>query len=174
MLAIAVFILAKQNRELKNPYEKKETRNIRAGEAMSVEGLIALDAVSLDSSAAGLVYVFSTVCPFCERNIESWRNVAEMALQKGLTVTGICLADADSAAHYARRHGLDFPIYVPQDIQSFRNQNHIGGVPNTILTAAGFRVEEVWLGLLNEEQLKEIAASISQTKPITLKKRGSP
>ncbi len=161
-LTVEVFVLAKQNRELKSNGVVAKQADIKVGDLFSFGELIPVTTSNpVDSSVSQLVYLFTTTCPFCVQNIRSWEELKVVASNKRMHVVGICLDAPEKASGYAVQNKITYEVYVPKDYAKFRLWNRINSVPTTILRSRNGYAERVWLGILRGEQMKEIAEAIS-------------
>lgn len=171
-LAVEVFFLARENRELKSGLNSYREREIRVGDRLSLASLIPVTASStVDSTTSQLIYLFTTGCHFCEKNIAAWKEVSKTASREQMRVLAICLDMPEKASAYVAKFRLTYDIYVPDDAAKYRRENHIVGVPNTILRSASGNVEWTWPGLLDSHQMEEIAAAISNCSHIHTNQR---
>jgi hypothetical protein len=161
-LAVEVFVLGKQNRELKSTANQQRQVDIKVGEHLSLDGLTPVTTSNaVDSTVRQLIYIFTTTCPFCEKNVAAWKEVNKAASRRRVRVLGICLDSPKNALAYAVKFRLSYEIYVPENVAKYRQGNHIVGVPNTVLRSSSGQAESVWLGLLGSDKVKEIVRTIS-------------
>jgi hypothetical protein len=161
-LAVEVLFLARENRELKSAVNSYREREIRVGDRLSLANLLPVTTSNtVDSTTSQLIYVFTTGCHFCEKNIAAWKEVSKTASRRQIRVIAICLDVREKASAYAAKFHLSYDIYAPNDASKYRRENHIVGVPNTILRSASGKVEWTWPGLLDSHQMNEIAEAIS-------------
>ena len=164
-LAVEVFVLARQNRELKSYAGIPGRGVIKPGDFLSISELIPINGShAVDSSLSQLVYVFSTTCPFCKNNIASWKEIERSASAKWVSVVGICLDVPEKATKYVMENQLSFSVYVPKDNVKYRESNRIGSVPMTILRSPGGEVQRIWTGRLSNDQIIEIGVAISKNQ----------
>jgi hypothetical protein len=161
-LAVEVFVLARQNRDLKQHSNTQRQVEIHVGDRVSLAGLNPItSAAAVDSSSDQLIYFFTSTCPFCEKNLPAWKEVSKIASDKKIRVIGICLDTPDRVSAYVVHKQINYDVFVPMDYEAYRRENHIVGVPNTVLRLASGRAERLWIGQLRADQIKEIAEAIS-------------
>lgn len=161
-LAVQVIILAKQNRELKNPLQNLRGEQLKEGDMFSLQNLNYAEAgVQLDTtSRAQLIFVMTTTCPFCKESIPDWNKLTEKVSLK-LSVFSISLDAKKETAEYVTKNNISYPVLCSLDGENFRMQNKIIGVPKTILRDKTGKVLKVWTGKLSDDKLKEVESSIS-------------
>ena len=171
-LTLEVFVLAKQNREMKSIATSRAEPEIKIGDRVSLSELIPLTTSrAIDSNKTNLLFFFTTTCQFCEKNIAAWKEVNKAASKTPVPVLAICLDGQEKALAYASKFHLTYDIYVPPDPAKYRRQNHIVGVPNTILRSASGHADWVWLGLLDGVKVREIVSAISDIPQLSLNDR---
>lgn len=162
VLTVEVFVLAKQNRELKLGGGLQKQVEIRVGDPLSLGDLVPLTSQDpMDSSGNQLLYMFTTTCPFCKQNIRSWEDLNSMALEKHVPVLGICLDTPEKAKRFVAENQITYKVYVPRDHAKFREEQRINSVPATILRTHDGHASRIWMGILHSEQMKEIEEGIS-------------
>ena len=72
------------------------------------------DSVTLGEPAAGrqLVFVFNTLCPFCQATLPAWDSLADSVrrLDSGIEVIGLAIDSVAKVARYVEGNRLDFPV----------------------------------------------------------------
>lgn len=162
-LAVEVVVLARQNSELKNPKDRGGKEQLAVGDSLSINDLKPLKAnYTLPvNSPNQLLFVFTTTCPFCKKNLDNWKKLSEVAKEKNIAVVGIALDVPDSTAKYMSANKIDFDVLFPADVNTYRQKYKLLGVPKTILRDSAGVVRGVWTGLLNSQQVEEVASAIS-------------
>lgn len=162
-LAVEVVVLARQNSELKNPKDRGGKEQLAVGDSLSINDLKPLKAnYTLPvNSPNQLLFVFTTTCPFCKKNLDNWKKLSEIAKEKNIAVVGIALDLPDSTAKYMSANKIDFNVLFPADVNAYRQKYKLLGVPKTILRDSSGVVRGVWTGLLNGQQVEEVASAIS-------------
>lgn len=169
-LAVEVVVLARQNNELKNPKDRGGKEQLAVGDSLSIHDLKPLQAnyILPVNAPNQLLFVFTTTCPFCKENLINWKKLMALANKNKLTIVGISLDSAEKSEAYINEHQIDFPVFVPLDLASFKSQNKLNAVPVTVIRDSTGVAQKIWRGLLKEEQLREVANAISDIKPTTI------
>ncbi|HET7229488.1 MAG TPA: TlpA disulfide reductase family protein [Longimicrobium sp.] len=155
--AILVVMLAMRVRRLERENEELFRRVTRPYAGMYVPAFTAPGtggrAVQVGSPARGrqVLFVFNSTCPYCRASIPAWTRVAasaEAANGPGAAV-GVSLDPPDSAAAYATRHGLRYPVAAFPDRRMaalYRTRT----VPVTLVVDSTGRVLLARIGELTE------------------------
>jgi peroxiredoxin len=165
-LSIEVYILMRQNNQLKDSQDPYWAGRLKIGDSFSVDSLIAVDSTkrkALNLRDKHLVFVFSTKCKFCVKSIEVWKTVAARAKTVGTEVYAISLDSLGKTRSYIHENHISFyDVYVPVDVASFARKNRLGGVPLTVLRSERGTVDQLWQGLLAADKIEEVVAQISK------------
>jgi thiol-disulfide isomerase/thioredoxin len=95
-----------------------------------------------DSDQPTIVYVFSTTCPWCLRNLN---NINELHERLKTRARFVALAvDSGDAALYVKATGFTLPVYHKPTGDTLRLLG--GGVPQTVVLAADGKVTDNWVG----------------------------
>lgn len=166
-LGFELFVLAKQNEELKERREMFAVGSLKVGDAFIVRNLNPMSATTNTPSAIGsrqVVFVFSTTCRYCKANIEMWQIIALEGKKHNVAVFAVSVDSLSKTARYVEDNpGIAYDVFVPSDIREFAKENRVSGVPITILRSPLGIVENYWLGALSAKQLGEILAKVSST-----------
>jgi peroxiredoxin len=102
---------------------------------------------------ATVLYVFTTSCPWCRRNLP---NVKELfaAKQSQFRFVGLALDDT-KLAEYVAEHRLPFPVYKGASGDA-RQLYRLGAVPQTIVIGESGRVLASWSGAYSGETEEEV------------------
>lgn len=165
VLAVDVVILASQVKELKQGPMQSSSRTLQVGDSLILgSGKHVYGPLISSSTNAGLYFIYTTKCPFCRRSLSAWSMIDSIAAGSHVAVRGVCMDSLQSCLQYSADHRLRFAVFVPDTAERFKKQNHIAGVPCTVLLSDSGRVEKVWLGMVDEEKLgdlkRELAALI--------------
>lgn len=114
-----------------------------------------------DTSKKYLLFVFSTTCPHCEKNLVNWQEITESNRANGCDIIGISVQKLDVTQRYATTKNVGFVTVSAANDTSFVRKYRISGVPETILIAGNGKVEGTWQGELSAEQTNEIKRLIS-------------
>jgi len=166
VLAMEVYILADQNREFKRFSDSANRERLVEGDSLSIQTLMPIDIGSpeISDSRGAIVFIMTTRCPFCKRNMASWKSLSSVARSNGLVTIGVSLDSLQMTAAYAKQEGIDFPVYVPRDIGQYVKQNKLVGVPITVLRDSAGIAQRVWNGLLADSVVSEIVHTITNNK----------
>jgi peroxiredoxin len=165
-LVVAVLLLAFENRELKKRLTPPDTIVLKPGESVGPTRIVGLDGQEIeitfdDPSMSWLVFVLSTTCPHCERNLPAWASIVEKAPSSGLSIIGVSIHNVEVTKRYFADKRVKFILYSAADT-SFDRMFKILSVPQTILLKPGGIVEKVWVGELGESTSHEIAKLLSR------------
>lgn len=163
-LVVEVVLLMLQNRELKTQFNTMikgqfNTDTLNVGERVENFEMMRMNNTPLgitylDSTKKYLFFVFSTTCPYCEKNLEHWKYLEGDNHDESLRIIWLSIHDLDKTREYVGKKNLNFDIAVADT--SFSRKYKIGGVPKTILIKGNGTVEKVWTGVLDAEKMKEI------------------
>jgi thiol-disulfide isomerase/thioredoxin len=121
----------------------------------------AFDAQALDGSVKRVEYpkgsttillFFSSGCPTCHRMIPEWNRVYERR-PKGLTILAV-IVDKEPPGFFMATP-ITFPV-VRAPGNDFLRTNRVNRVPLTLRIAAGGRIEDLGLGMLDPIRLGEL------------------
>lgn len=161
VLGIEVYLLAMQNKKLKDEIGKRSVPEIlRSGDiiprfsAYDMEGKERLIGYN-DLTKLYLLFIFSTKCHFCEQNLPNWADVSKSIDNNKVIIVGISTQDLDATRSYFQEKRLPFVVLVPKD-KSFSKDYKINVVPQTILVGRGGIIRKIWEGVLDEKKKMEI------------------
>lgn len=165
VLAFEVVLLAKRNRDFKQGSTIQRPEVIEADDYFSIEGLEPLfNNFHLEANSRQLFFIFTTKCPFSEKDIKNWKTIVELIGQKNRMITSIALDLPESTMQYATENNLNYPILYPLNIAGFKEKNKLNGVPITLIIDKSGHVEKVWLGVLTGKNIAEAVAAVTQNK----------
>lgn len=166
-LSVEVFLLIRQNRELKSQLEyfTKGPETLKAGEKIEAMNVLDLEGnqkmIALENTGKKtLLFVFTTTCPSCAKNLPYWRDIISVVDGAKTEILGISTHDIGQTKAYQREHDLSWPVTSTTD-STFIKKYKVNAVPQTILIDEHGKVQQVWLGLLTVEQVKQIKKMIS-------------
>jgi peroxiredoxin len=166
VLAIETAVLVYQNNELK-ANDGMLIGEIKADVGFPLSEINSLMGSGQISDNRGkLIYVFTTTCPYCERNLVRWNDIATVATANGLEVIGISLSSVEQTKAYANEHHVTFPIYVASNPKSFRSEHRIKGVPITMVCSKNQVVDKLWIGALDDDRTFQILDAVSSNSPL--------
>jgi hypothetical protein len=120
--------------------------------------------VAFDDSRSTVLYVFTTACPWCKRNIANINALAK-AIARDYRVIGVALeADPSRVSAYIRDFGLDIPTVILPNQQT-RAVLQLAGVPETIVVGAGGLVSRSWKGAYVATTASEIEQMFAARLP---------
>jgi len=162
LLMIDVILLTIQNSELKTTISnltQRQTEPLRRGEKVEPFKIQTLSGDTAeftypDTTKRYLLFVLSTRCPHCEKNLPSWKDIAKSS-NSDVHIFGISTDNFELTRQYASTKDIGFYIASIADT-SFGRKYKISGVPETILIDGNSTVEKVWIGELSEERVNEI------------------
>jgi len=108
-----------------------------------------------------LLFVFSTTCPHCERNLAKWREIFQkLKLQKPgvINVIGVSIDNIDKTNEYFLKNKLSYTTLIADTL--FERRYKVRAVPQTILINGDGKVKNNWSGELTTQQVKELMSTI--------------
>lgn len=113
--------------------------------------------ISYKSGRATFLYYFSTTCPWCQRNLENFKSLAQ---QQGKTYDFFAVAPDDSKklADYQASNYIAFPLYTIQSPDSAKYG--FRGTPNSMLISVEGRFVSMWEGAYRERSVNEIERAL--------------
>jgi len=163
LLAVEVYILALQNKELKRelsaagsqPELLKEGDIVPSFWATTIDGRP--EEISYNEPRKlHLLLVFNTTCPACKENLPNWIEISRKLDSKSCALIGISLHKPKTTQKYVLEKGVPFTVLVPRDSMFIKNYKS-NAIPQTVLIESGGKVRKVWNGVLSSENKKEIA-----------------
>ena len=157
VLVVEVLVLTKQSQELRMMGSPREP--VQVGSPFVLGQLLPANVnADIDTTRPLLVYVFSTRCGYCVKNLPAWAALADSAVSRGIGTMAISTDSVATAAAYIAKHSIRYAVYVATDGREFMVRNGIQFVPQTILRDREGRASAVWPG-----ELSSSAASAIQT-----------
>jgi hypothetical protein len=102
-----------------------------------------------------LLYVFTTKCPWCLRNVANLNALAAAAHGR-FRVAALALDDdSDAIARYAAAHALTLPVYTRPSAQTIGDYG-LGSVPLTLVVSPEGRLLQRWHGAYTGPSRQEI------------------
>jgi peroxiredoxin len=166
VLAMEVYVLAEQNRQFKNVSERAYRTRLAEYDSLSFANLQPIDSGSqkISESRGAIVFIMTTRCPFCRRNIASWKTLSSVARSNGLETIGISLDSIETTSIFVKQEGIDFAVWIPRHIAKYSEENKLVGVPITVLRDSTGIAQRVWNGLLADSVVGEIIHTITNNK----------
>ena len=162
ILSIFIIKLIGTNNSLKEslPYLIK-------GEKIKYFNLIDNDGKKIDEKILkhdfpSLIFIFSRPCSPCNKSITYWKRLSSI-LKGKVNVYGIVLSNATEAHSFSSNAKLNFPIFIPEDINIFIKNFRIKiNLPETILYKNG--VVHLRLGEINYKDVTQIVRKAKGVK----------
>ena len=158
--AYLVFRLVQENQKIKN-----ELPYFMPGERINYFDLISVDNNSVDASVLrnskkpSLIFIFTTPCSPCNKNIVFWNKLADIVKDK-VSIYGIILDDVSQAYSFSESSKSYFGIYVPKRIDEFKNNMRLKlNIEQTILCEAN-KVKFAYIGTLDINELSKFLDAI--------------
>jgi peroxiredoxin len=108
-----------------------------------------------------LLFMFSTTCPHCERNLAKWKDISEKIKRKdkdAVNVMGVSISNNDETKEYYLKNKLNYTTLVADT--SFERLYKVEAVPQTLLINGDGKVKNNWTGELTAQQVKELMSTI--------------
>jgi peroxiredoxin len=109
----------------------------------------------LGEGRATVLYIMAPTCPWCARNLENIRSLANAAAP-GYRFVGLSNTPVGLAEHLTAKP-LPFPVYSA-DTANLPKGLDPGPTPQMVLVNAEGRVEKVWRGALQSKTQAEVEA----------------
>lgn len=117
-LGFSLFKVIQQNQDIKQalPY-------LYYGETIDYFNVIGVsngapEQNSLQDGKPCLLFIFSRPCTTCDKNLHLWRKMAGI-LKEEAAIYGIVLGNVTEGYNFAEQARLNFPIFVPNDLEKF-------------------------------------------------------
>ncbi len=172
-LCIVLITLIIENRKLKailNSFSISEITPLEPGEKVlpfKVVSLTSGDTFEIKYShetGKYLFFIFSTNCPACLKNLEMWNKISDNDLDN-VNIIGISIDNVEITKSYVTNHNVGFYTVSIADT-SYLQDYKISGVPSTILICNNGTVENVWVGILANEQFEDVKRSVNMRERI--------
>ncbi|HET8669794.1 MAG TPA: redoxin domain-containing protein [Candidatus Saccharimonadales bacterium] len=162
LATIQIIFLTMQNRELKTAIgvanAGKRIDGLKPGDNLpAFNGINAGGTETRVSYDEGdhLLFITSTKCPWCEKTVPTWKEIAETVKGKSVQAISISIDGKGEIESYIKNRGLNFDVLNFPDASLLQAYKAFS-TPQTILVKQGGRVEKVWMGMLSETTKKEI------------------
>lgn len=135
-------------------------------EGASIDGLpieVRRDALSTGDTRDLAVYVFSSSCSWCEKNLNNIRTLAQSKFSEYRFI-GVSTGPSEALREYCRSNAINFEVMeaVPDSLQKAYD---MGGTPQLIVVSPDGRLKRVFKGALSGEQKSEAEAFFGTTLP---------
>jgi hypothetical protein len=108
-----------------------------------------------------VLFVFSTVCHYCELNWSAWHGIVSSLNRRSYRVVYVNIRSSLSSG-YLTEHGVyDGTVFSELDPRSVVALN-LGITPVTVLLGRDGAVEEAWPGLLEGAELAKVRETLSR------------
>jgi peroxiredoxin len=168
VLAVLVVLLARQNMKLKEeigtmtgavPVEDA----LKPGDSLTAMTLLdeGGEKVVLDfggENGRTVLLVFSVHCPACEKTLPVWSDMFAGEPPPGVRILGIQLDMPDEEGGLLTP-SLSFPVYGIERSEADPLKK-VPYIPATMILDANGVIEEVWFGILSEENQEEIRQAL--------------
>jgi peroxiredoxin len=169
LLIVEVVLLKQQNRELKSVVRamaSEAMEPLRPGDSVQAVGFQTMDGRRgelsyTDPGKKYLLFVLSTSCPHCERNLDLWSELVTFDGNRRCNIVGLRVDELQPTLDYASQKHLPFSLVSVAVDTGFHRNYRISGVPETILVGGNGRVQRTWPGELNSDQTSEIKNMIN-------------
>lgn len=159
VLAVEVVLVSRQYRELRASLEPPDP--VKIGSPFVLGEIQPLSAqTTLDTTSPMLLYIFSTDCSFCRKNVPVWTRTADTARQLGLQVGALSLDSAAATEAYRIENKVNYPVFVTVDRKGFSSANNVRFVPQTILRDEHGRIQEAWPGFISDSMESVIVKAL--------------
>ncbi len=174
LLMIEVISLMNQNAELKKTIKTLtigDVEPLQSGdqvEAIRIQTL-AGDTTSLNfnnPSVRHLLFILSTSCPHCERNLPAWTSIDSSNVGAHTEILGLSVNNLEQTQDFVVSKHVSFHTVAIVDT-NFRAKYRITGVPTTLMVEGTGGVMKVWVGELTAEQTQEIRNMMGATGALT-------
>lgn len=122
----------------------------------------------LKNQNQSLVFIFSRPCTPCNQNLVFWNKIAQIVGDK-VNIYGIILNDLTEAYNFAKDGKLEFKVYVPDNLESFKQSWKIQTDQAKTILMNKDRPALTYLGNLEAEITSKFIAKTRE-----LMKQGSP
>lgn len=112
-----------------------------------------------NNSKKTLLIIFSTFCTNCDKNLTFWKRLDHQLKEKVQII-----AVVSKGVEQAQTLKVNFPIYVPEDINGFINDYKVSNSSQTILINKEGEIEWIKVGELNSDdylKIKELALKLN-------------
>ncbi len=164
-LAVQSVIFAIQNRELKSRLALLITDKdvLKEGDTVKAFSIIDLKEnlheIEYRSTTKTLIYIFSTKCSPCTKNLPNWNLLTEKLKETNTGIIGVSLNPIEDIKLYHSENDIQFPTYVPID-ETFKLDYKGFLTPQTLLIDENAIVLKSIQGILQESTLSEIIDEI--------------
>jgi cytochrome c biogenesis protein CcmG, thiol:disulfide interchange protein DsbE len=171
-LGVEDVLLILQNKQLKatiNTLTTPQMEPLKTGDRLEPVKIQSFDGsrsdlIYSDSTKKYLLFLFSTTCPHCEKNIPIWQSLIA-SMDNHIKILGVSTQKLNETKQFIQGKIVNFRIVTAYEDTSFQRKYRVIGVPETILIDGEGKVEKVWMGELQPDQINEI--KILTTIPVS-------
>lgn len=158
---ICLIIIGVQNFIIKN-MEKKMVSLTPGASLPDLELTSVKQLSSTESKRIKLIFVFKSPCSACNANLNAWKRLAQYFEDK-IEVRGIILDGRFEAERLMDEKSVNFQLYVPGNIGSFKKKMHIKLNMAQTIIASDNKVILSRIGNLQFNDIEEIIMRIKET-----------
>lgn len=126
-----------------------------------------LDGRPFEASAADgrdlAVYVFSTTCSWCEKNLDNIRTLASRTW-KTHRIVGVSTGPEAGLQNYCRENGINFEV-ISDVSEQLQKAWSMDGTPQLLIVSRDGRLKKSFMGALDKKNLEDAAAFFSARLP---------
>jgi peroxiredoxin len=170
-LGVEDLFLIQQNRHLKESLSPPPIMLLKPGERVGAfkvqrsDGKIE-DVTYADTTKKYMLFVLSTMCPHCHKNLQRWNEFANNNQDNRCRIIGISVNDLERTRSYNDTAGVNFELLTLADT-SFARRYKVSAFPETILVDGNGTVEKAWAGELSGEAMNEIRTLLQSATKLT-------
>jgi peroxiredoxin len=115
-----------------------------------------------ESKKIKLIFIFKSPCSACNANLTAWKRFTQYFGEK-IEILGIILDGRMEAQRLIDEESVNFQLYVPENIESFKEKMHIRlNMAQTIITSDN-KVMSIRIGTLKYTDIERIIKTIKDT-----------
>jgi peroxiredoxin len=111
----------------------------------------------------GVVAVLTATCPFCERSLPVWNEIAVKLSDENVKFVGLLLGSAEEAEAYQLRHSIGWTLWSV-DAPEEATRLGVARVPTTAVFSRGGVVTQAWIGALADADAEVIAGAVRKLR----------
>jgi peroxiredoxin len=168
-VVVEMLVLVQQNRDLKRQLNAigtpKSIEFLKSGEQVGPITLESINGQEVNLSFNDLrkqilLFIFSTTCPHCQRNLSKWEDISQKLAQrsKEINVMGVSIDNLDKTKKYCLDNKLNYTTLIADTV--FERLYKVHAVPQTLLIEGGGKVKNNWSGELTSKEVKELMSTI--------------
>jgi thioredoxin-related protein len=155
IVGIAVFLVIAVHTQF---WKSKDQPKSQAAMAEALRGkTIQVSGLSFPRQRASVLLVISTSCHFCEESLPFYRTLSGDLQGKADLLAVLPQSQAEAAAFLNTAH-----VEVTQIATASLSQLGVTGTPTLLLLDPSGKVQEVWLGRLDESKQAQVRSRLAQ------------